>query len=67
MEPDNGLSDADWKEVLLTIIDTSDSSMYPDALHQAVTDHCRKESGDAGKLIRSASDEGYLRTTRTWI
>jgi hypothetical protein len=64
MEPDS-VSDADWKELLLTIIDTSDSSMYPDALHQAVTDHCYKESAGAGKLIRGASDEGYLRTTRT--
>jgi len=33
MEPDNDLSDTDWKEVLLTIIDTNDSSMHPDALH----------------------------------
>jgi hypothetical protein len=63
MEPDSDLSDADWKETLLMIIDANGNSIHPDALHEAVTDHCDKESDDAADLIRNAVDENYLRTT----
>jgi hypothetical protein len=63
VEPDSDLSDADWKETLLTITNVNGNSMHPDALHQAITDHSDKESDDAADLIRNAADEGYLRTT----
>jgi hypothetical protein len=63
VEPDSDLSDADWKETLLTIINVNGNSMHPDALHQAVIDHCDKESDDAADLIRNAADTGYLKTT----
>jgi hypothetical protein len=63
VEPDSDLSDADWNKTLLTIIDANGNSIHPDALHQAVTDNCHKESDDAADPIRSAADEGYLRTT----
>jgi hypothetical protein len=63
VEPDSDLSDADWKETLLMIIDANGNSIHPDALHEAVTDHCDKESDDAADLIRNAAEKNYLRTT----
>jgi molybdenum cofactor biosynthesis enzyme MoaA len=63
VEPDSDLSDADWKETLLTVTNVNGNSMHPDALNQAITDHSDKESDDVADLIRNAADEGYLRTT----